>query len=359
MDESILEAVEALQGQDGTVRALFDAFPQKIWTALPNGQPDYVNAPFYAFTNWAPGRTTDHDWISLIHEDDITYSMQCWRHSLQTANPFEVEQRIKRAADGAFIWHLVRAVPVKDEAGRVVRWIGTSVDIHRQKQTEERLSRFVYLASHDLNGPLNNIKAVLELFRTMPKKDWDQLREFLEISSGKLEENLKKIVRQVTDPLKKETATELNLAVLIDKALDMGLQEELDRKGGTIETDFSQCSSVNYVASELLVIFQTLIANAIQYAHTVRELKLKISSRKVDNFVLLRFEDNGSGINLEQFGDKLFMPFARFHGKKSGHGLGLYLLKSMLVKSGGKVEMETEAEQGTRFLIYLKNIPMA
>lgn len=354
MDNRIVEAMEALQRKDDTTGALFDAFPQMIWTAMPDGQLDYINAPFYAYTKWKPGKAPGNDWINVIHEDDVMHSVERWSHSLQTGAPYEVEQRIKRAADGAFIWHLVRAVPVKDSRGEIIKWIGTSVDIHHQKQVEEKLSSFVYLASHDLKAPVNNIKAVLELFRTLPKNEWGQLQEILKISAARLEENLHEIVRQVTGSVKNEPGREIHLARLLDEVLAMGLQHELDRRGGSVEADFSRCTVINYVASDLQTIFQTLISNAIQYAHTVRKLKLRITCRREDDFVLLCFEDNGSGIDLQQYGERLFMPFARFHGEKSGRGIGLYLLKNMVAKNGGKIELETSTEMGSSFRLYLK-----
>lgn len=354
MDKWIVEAMEALQRQDGMIQALLDAFPQMIWTALPDGQLDYINAPCYAYTNWEPGKSPGNDWITVIHEDDVMPSVERWSHSLQTGSPYEVEQRIRRAADGAYIWHLVRAVPVKDDQGEVIKWIGTSVDIHHQKQIEEQLSSFVYLASHDLKAPVNNIKAVLELFNTLPEKEWGKLQEILNISALRLEDKLHKIVSEVTVSVKKESAREIHFARFLAEVLAMGLQDELDSKGGTVEADFSNCPEVNYAASDLQIIFQTLISNAIQYAHTVRKLKLKITSRRENDFVQLRFKDNGSGIDLQQYGEKLFMPFARFHGEKSGRGIGLYLLKSMVAKNGGKIELETTTEKGSSFLIYLK-----
>lgn len=359
MKSRIAQAVEALEGHDESVRALFDVLPQLIWTALPDGRLDYINEPFYSFTNWKPDKALGNDWISIIHEEDVKHSVERWGHSLQTAEPYEVEHRIKRAADGAYIWHLVRAVPIKDADGKVIKWIGTSVDIHHQKKVEEQLSHFVYMASHDLSGPLNNIKSLIELFRNLPQQEWKQLHDYLEVSTNRLEDNLKKIVSQVTVPVKKEVVSELKLSAQLDRVLDMGLQDELDQQGGLIEADFSARPQLNYVASDLQIIFQTLIVNALRFAHPDRPLILKISSKEVENeYVLLRFEDNASGIDLQQFREKLFAPFACFHAGKSGTGIGLYLLKSMLNRHGGKIELESSCEKGSSFLVYLKDQPI-
>jgi PAS domain S-box-containing protein len=200
MDNRFIEAIEALQEQDEKIHALFDIFPQMIWTANPNGALDYVNAPFNAYTGWQPGKAPEKEWLSIIHEDDHALSLERWSHSLETGKPYEVEHRIRRASDGAYIWHVVRAVPVRDQQGAIKKWIGTSVDIHYLKQIEEQLSRFVYIASHDLKAPVNNMKSLVELFKIQEKKDWDKLLELLEASTIRLDETLQNIVTRVKVP---------------------------------------------------------------------------------------------------------------------------------------------------------------
>lgn len=357
MDNRIVEAMEALQQQDGAIRVLFDAFPQMIWTARPDGQLDYINAPFYAYTNWKPGKAPGNEWITVIHEDDVMPSVERWRRSLQTGDPYEVEQRIKRVADDAYIWHLVRAVPVKDPQGEIIKWLGTSVDIHHQKQIEEQLSSFVYMATHDLKGPVNNMKSLVELFKIQPEKEWGKLLPLLDISVNRLEETLMNVVSNVVNSAIPEKGRVLQLDKLLQEVLRKGLQQEIERSGSRLTTDFVRAPEVAYPYSYLQLIFQTMISQAISCVPGDRELVLHIESSREGEFVLLRFEDNGQDIDLSKDKTLLFKPFSLFYGEKGNNGLGLYLLKYLLEKNGGRIEVESRPGIGTSFLLYLKEYP--
>jgi two-component system CheB/CheR fusion protein len=74
----------------------------------------------------------------------------------------------------------------------------------------------------------------------------------------------------------------------------------------------------------------------------------------VDGFVLLTVRDNGMGMNLNKYKQHLFKPFTRFTNKASGKGLGLHLVKNMVEKNGGKIQVESATENGTTFYLYLK-----
>ena len=70
--------------------------------------------------------------------------------------------------------------------------------------------------------------------------------------------------------------------------------------------------------------------------------------------IILTFKDNGEGIDLEKFGSRLFTPFTRFNTEQEGKGIGLYIVKKMIEKNGGKIEVESEIGKGTTFIIYLR-----
>ena len=80
----------------------------------------------------------------MLHPDDLQNCVDRWTHAFSTGDPYETEYRFKRAADGAYRWHLGRALPVRDADGAIVKWFGTCTDIHDQKEAAEVLRR-----SHD------------------------------------------------------------------------------------------------------------------------------------------------------------------------------------------------------------------
>ena len=119
---TILDA--ALEAQ---FRAIAEAMPQMVWTALPNGSVDYVNAQIYDYTGVPRG--SDHwTWEPVVHPDDVAALHDVWRRSVETGDAYEGEARMLRA-DGAYRWFLIRASAVRDPDGGLTRWFGTCTDI--------------------------------------------------------------------------------------------------------------------------------------------------------------------------------------------------------------------------------------
>ncbi|MBZ2209671.1 PAS domain S-box protein [Massilia soli] len=131
---------EALRNNEQRLRFMLDSMHQKIFTTTPEGSIDYFNPAWTEFSGLGEDALHDWNWVQLIHPDDLDDSIGAWTHALEHTEPFQVEQRCRRA-DGQFRWHLSRAVPMRDEAGRVIMWIGSNTDIHEVKIVESELAR--------------------------------------------------------------------------------------------------------------------------------------------------------------------------------------------------------------------------
>jgi PAS domain S-box-containing protein len=116
---------------------LADAMPQIVYTALPNGELDYYNKRWFDYTGTTLDETQGRGWEMLLHPDDFPKFNNKWREALRTGETFETEYRFKRASDGAYRWHLARAVPIYDPDGRILKWIGTCTDIEEKKREAE------------------------------------------------------------------------------------------------------------------------------------------------------------------------------------------------------------------------------
>jgi len=133
-------AERALREREEHYRFLADAIPQLVWTAAPDGALDHVNARWVEHCGLPSEAALGSRWEAVVHPDDLPGMAEAWRACLRTGEPYAAEARI-RGRDGAFRWFLHRAVPLRDAAGRVLRWFGSSTDVEDAKRAERELQR--------------------------------------------------------------------------------------------------------------------------------------------------------------------------------------------------------------------------
>ncbi|MEJ8801188.1 PAS domain-containing protein [Pontibacter sp. H249] len=134
-DESIYNlAKKALLKGDECLMDFMDSLPQMAWTGSPSGKILYFNKGWYAYTCMPPGST--NGWLKIVHPEDSFHVIESWNKSLQ-AGDYHVECRLRNGADGSYKWFLEQAMPLRDENGKVVIWVGTYTDIDEEKQSEE------------------------------------------------------------------------------------------------------------------------------------------------------------------------------------------------------------------------------
>ena len=129
---------EDLKRNELRFRTLAEAIPNQVWTAKPDGLLDWFNSRVYEYSGMAEGELDGENWAKIVHPDDLAAAANNWRAALATHEGYETEFRLRRA-DGEQRWHIARAVPLLDELGSVVQWIGTNTDIHDQRNTVEAL----------------------------------------------------------------------------------------------------------------------------------------------------------------------------------------------------------------------------
>ena len=115
---------------------LADAMPQIVWVTRPDGYHEYYNRRWYEYIGCTPEECIGHGWNAPLHPDDRRRSIDRWDLALRTGEPYEIEYRF-RSRDGEYRWFLGRALPVRDDAGRIVKWFGTCTDIEDMKRAEE------------------------------------------------------------------------------------------------------------------------------------------------------------------------------------------------------------------------------
>ncbi|WP_026461305.1 PAS domain-containing protein [Adhaeribacter aquaticus] len=121
-------------------RFVTDAMPQLVWTTDEKGYHDFFNQQWVDFTGYTVADSLGTEmWNNLLHPDDQDRAAQVWQHSLATGEPYEIEYRFKRVSDGMWRWFLARALPMRDDLGRIYRWFGTCTDINELYSMREQL----------------------------------------------------------------------------------------------------------------------------------------------------------------------------------------------------------------------------
>jgi PAS domain S-box-containing protein len=127
-----------------------------VWSTLPDGYHDYYNARWYEFTGVPTGSTDGEGWNGMFHPDDQGRAWAAWRECLASGQPYEIEYRLRHHS-GEYRWTLGRAMPMRDEQGRIIRWIGTCTDINDAKQHAAQNE----ILSRELSHRIKNIFAVI------------------------------------------------------------------------------------------------------------------------------------------------------------------------------------------------------
>jgi len=127
---------DEIRAQKEKFHFLAESLPQMVWTARPDGWLDYFNQRCFDYTGMTSEQTQGWGWGPVLHPDDLQKCIRVWSHSVDTGKPLEIEYRFRRASDDTYRWHLGRAVPFRDANGAIVKWFGTSTDIHDYKEAE-------------------------------------------------------------------------------------------------------------------------------------------------------------------------------------------------------------------------------
>lgn len=142
----------AINASEAQFRAFAQAMANHVWTSPPDGRLDWFNQRTLDYSGLESAALLGEGWASIVHPDDVAGAATLWAASLASGADYETEFRIRRA-DGEYRWHLVRALPIRGEGGRILRWIGTNTDIHGQKLSEAESLRDrdrLWMLSQDL-----------------------------------------------------------------------------------------------------------------------------------------------------------------------------------------------------------------
>ncbi|MEI8255367.1 MAG: PAS domain-containing protein, partial [Deltaproteobacteria bacterium] len=112
---------EAPRAVEGQLRELIDALPVLVWTARPDGFVDYCSRIWCEYTGLTEAQSLGNGWTTALHPEDQATTGAAVAAAFGRGEAYQVEQRLRRH-DGEYRWFLTSGIPVRDSAGKVVRW---------------------------------------------------------------------------------------------------------------------------------------------------------------------------------------------------------------------------------------------
>lgn len=325
-----------------------------------NGTVLYVNKAAEKITGYtfaeAVGKKAGVLWGGLMSKD---FYAQMWNTMLTQKKSFYGEIKNHRK-NGEKYDALISVAPILDEKGAVKFFVGIEHDITREKEIDRAKTEFVSLASHQLRTPLATIGWYAEMILSgdAGKLNDEQRNYVMEIAAGN-----KRMVNLV-NALLNVSRIEVGTFVIDTENVDMlqvaeqslgELKPMIEKKKLILKKNFANdIGKIKADPKLLKIIFDNLFSNAVKY--TIKEGKIDLTIKKENKEILIIVKDNGIGIPQQQQHNiytKLFRADNARMLDTDGTGLGLYIVKSILDESGGKITFKSEENKGSVFTVSL------
>lgn len=327
-------------------------------------------------------RSLDHDKIFGYNELQPKWNYEIFKSHILPEHKLLVDKALDKAYQtgklkfeckldpskvGNEKWIYVEGKVTYDYSKKPIRLYGVVMDISERKKAEEELrenqqmlesynqdlNTFIYSISHDIKNPLTALtlhSQLAEEYTTI-----EEYRKFMDMVNRK-SEKIQEIIDVMSNVIKEENKDKTIETIELEKEINAILS---DFKEITADINIKihldlRITKIKYIRGYINSILLNLIGNAIKYRDDERQLNMNISTSTVGEYILLTVKDNGIGIDLEKERDKLFKPFQRITSNTSGSGLGLFIIKRMIHKNGGKIKVESKPGEGSTFLCYFR-----
>ena len=335
------------------------------------GRTEWVNDAFTRHTGYALAEVLDQRLDALLPGPDTDpATVRYVRERLKRRKPFSVTI-LNYKKSGGKLWLAMDVTPVRNEAGAVTHFVALLQNINYRKEVEASqakmtqdlyrhnrdLQQFTYVVSHNLRAPLANALGLATLLIKVDKASaaFDATLGHLRHSMAQADAVLKdlNLVLSIRDKEHIGQQESVPLLEVCAQALS-NLDEPLQQCGGRVVLAVDEGLVVHGDRAYLYSIFYNLLSNAIKYRAEVRPLQVDIAcTRAPGGGARISFTDNGSGFDMFKAGSDVFQLYKRFHTNQRGRGIGLFLVKTHVEALGGKIEVASEVDFGTRFTIEL------
>ena len=349
--------IKALDEKEKKYSSLFERSIDPIFLASANFVLEEVNQSFLQFFGFDPAEMGSVKMNSLFaNEEDFEYFHETLKEKEQIRD-FEVTLVTKAGEKKICV---LNCVFIPDQASDFCCYQGLIHDLTIRKKAEtdmliaERLSltgKIARTIAHEVRNPLTNLNLALDQLRSELPAENESVKLYGDI----IQRNADRIEQLVGEMLNSSKPKELNLQPFpVKEILDDTVELAMDRINLNqikLKKNYStDLPKVLVDREKIKIAFLNIVINAIE-AMSPKDGVLTIGASLRDKIVVVEISDNGKGI-LPTDAKKLFDPF--FTGKQSGMGLGLTTTKNILNSHHAEIEVKSELEKGTVFLIYFK-----
>lgn len=317
------------------------------------------------------------EWQDIIFPEDLKSTLASFEAHLADPNQPHDQVVRYRHVDGSVVWIRCRGLGIRDETGRPIRMLGAHTDITQFKEAEmaahaawkaaevatEELKSFSYSVSHDMKSPANTLELLLQELVLQNEGTLDaESRELIGMCTETVA-RMKSLIEYVLDYTRvismAPEKSEVSMSKVVETVLDT-LEAEITKSG--VVLDVEPLPDVVAVPTQMDILMQNLISNAIRYGTSDRPAHVRIHSEIMPAGDMFRITvtDNGHGIPAENQ-DRIFKLFQRLHGHDEipGSGIGLPLCKRIAVNHAGSIELVSQLKRGSAFSLCLPTEALA
>ena len=368
--EQLQKFYDDLRRSEREHRDVIEAMPTMVWIAGTDGLTEFGNRRWQEYTGLSHERTVGSGWQDAVHPADLKRHWEKWCASLASGEPFENEVRYRRETDGQYRWFLSRAVPLRDECGKILKWYGVSTDIDDRKRAEQereqlradlahvnRVSMLGELAasvSHELKQPIAASMANAQTCIRWLKRELPDVNEALEASMRIVKDGIR--ATEIIDHLRslyKKSPPQRELVDVNDIVREMFALLRVEASRCSIVTNSELASELPNITADrvqLQQVFMNLMLNAIEaMKNTGGELSIKTELDQ-EGRLLISVRDTGVGLPVEKT-EEIFNAF--FTTKPEGSGMGLAISRSIVESHGGRLWATPNDKLGATFQMTL------
>jgi len=323
----------------------------------------YLNPKFQDLTGYSEEEAIGKNSSFLLGEKSNRETIFRIRNAFKKPMHFQGEI-LTYKKNGEYFWSNLVIDPVFDEKNKVINFVGFIQDISLQKKSEDdlifknrELNTFIYRASHDLRNPIASLMGLTEIAK-MEFVDQPKVLHYLSMinkTSHRLDEILKNLLKLTALKQGHPVYQECFLEEIIEDIVK-GIDKEPDYTSSVLRLDFVKPAKLVSDKVILQSILKNLIENALKYKNTRnKEHAVTISFSKFGTKYRIVLTDNGIGIKKDGI-SKVFDMFYRGNEISKGSGLGLYMVKNFVEKLEGNIEIFSEYQVGTTFVVDLPEI---